>query len=284
MPWLLLRVRTGVQLGLAERELVCARRWFRSRFLRLGRGAGSTGGSTRRGCGIAVNVSATGGVRTGGAGQAAARDADFSEELAGRLDDEARLSEVGEALGALRREEREVIALCVWYGLDYATAARALACRSAPSVRLSRARSKLRSCCRLRGTAGGREQVLSDREKRGPAETGGNDEHRRSSWRGLAELARLLADTAERELPAGRQQVLREHLVSELRLASAPTERPATHPRRKTVIVIAPLAPPPGAAIVLALLPGNHGDLTGATGCWPRSPPSPRDSRATGAQ
>jgi hypothetical protein len=74
----------------------------------------------------------------------------------------------------------------------------------------------------------------------------------------LAELARLLAAPAERELPAGRQHVLREHLKSELRLACAPAERPATHLRRKPVIVIAAAgAAALAAAIVLALLPGN---------------------------
>jgi RNA polymerase sigma factor (sigma-70 family) len=101
---------------------------------------------------------------------------DFSEELAGRLDDEARLREVGKALAALRRDEREVIALCVWSELDYATAAGALGVPvGTVRSRLSRARSKLRKLLPAAGeAAGGREQVLSDREKRGPAETGGN--------------------------------------------------------------------------------------------------------------
>jgi RNA polymerase sigma factor (sigma-70 family) len=101
---------------------------------------------------------------------------DFAEELAGRLDDEARLREVGKALAALRREEREVIALCVWSELDYATAARALGVPvGTVRSRLSRARSKLRMLLPAAGEpAGGREQVLSDREKRGPAESGGN--------------------------------------------------------------------------------------------------------------
>jgi len=101
---------------------------------------------------------------------------DFADGLAGHLDDSARLREVGEALGALRREEREVIALCVWSELDYATAARALGVPvGTVRSRLSRARSKLRKLLPDAGEpAGGREQVLSDREKRGPAETGGN--------------------------------------------------------------------------------------------------------------
>jgi RNA polymerase sigma factor (sigma-70 family) len=101
---------------------------------------------------------------------------DFSEDLAGRLDDEARLREVGKALAALRREEREVIALCVWSELDYATAARALGVPvGTVRSRLSRARSKLRTLLPAAGeSAGGCGQVLGDREKRGPAETGGN--------------------------------------------------------------------------------------------------------------
>lgn len=74
----------------------------------------------------------------------------------------------------------------------------------------------------------------------------------------LAELARLLPAPAERELPAGRQHVLREHLMSELRLASPPAARPATRLRRKPAIVIAAAgAAALAAAIVLALLPRN---------------------------
>jgi len=75
----------------------------------------------------------------------------------------------------------------------------------------------------------------------------------------LAELARLLPAPAERELPAGRQHALKEHLMSELRLASSPPAgRAATRPRRKPAIVIAAAgAAALAAAIVLALLPGN---------------------------
>lgn len=101
---------------------------------------------------------------------------DFAEELAGRLDDQARLREVGKALGALRRGEREVIALCVWSELDYATAARALGVPvGTVRSRLSRARRKLSKLVPAgREPAGGRGQVLGDRENRGPAGTGGN--------------------------------------------------------------------------------------------------------------
>ncbi len=101
---------------------------------------------------------------------------DFAEELAGRLDDQARLREAGKALGALRRGERDVIALCVWAGLDYATAARALGVPvGTVRSRLSRARRKLSKLVPAgREPLGGRGQVLGDHKKRGPAGTGGN--------------------------------------------------------------------------------------------------------------
>jgi len=107
---------------------------------------------------------------------------DFADELAGRLDDAVRLREVGQALGALHRGEREVIALCVWSDLDYATAARALGVPvGTVRSRLSRARRKLRKLVAAgREPAGGRGQVPGDREHvarpapAGPADTGGN--------------------------------------------------------------------------------------------------------------
>ena len=101
---------------------------------------------------------------------------DFAEELAGRLDDQARLREAGKALKALRRSEREVIALCVWSGLDYATAARALGVPPGTvRSRLSRARRKLRKLVPAgREPASGPGQILGDRESRGSAGTGGH--------------------------------------------------------------------------------------------------------------
>jgi RNA polymerase sigma factor (sigma-70 family) len=90
---------------------------------------------------------------------------DFAEELAGRLDDTAHLRQVANALSGLRRSEREVIALCVWSGLDYATAARALGVPvGTVRSRLSRARRRLRKLVPADSEpAGGREQVLGDR-------------------------------------------------------------------------------------------------------------------------
>jgi RNA polymerase sigma factor (sigma-70 family) len=51
---------------------------------------------------------------------------DFADELAGRLDDARQLEQVHAAIKKLRRTEQDVIALCVWSGLDYAEAAEAL--------------------------------------------------------------------------------------------------------------------------------------------------------------
>jgi RNA polymerase sigma factor (sigma-70 family) len=70
---------------------------------------------------------------------------DFADELAGRIDDAARIAQVRTALRALRPAERDVVALCVWSGLDYADAARALGIPvGTVRSRLSRARAKLR--------------------------------------------------------------------------------------------------------------------------------------------
>jgi RNA polymerase sigma factor (sigma-70 family) len=90
---------------------------------------------------------------------------DFAEELAGRLDDTAQLRQVAQALGGLRRSEREVIALCVWSDLDYATAARALGVPvGTVRSRLSRARRRLRKLVPAdREPAGDCEQVVGDR-------------------------------------------------------------------------------------------------------------------------
>ena len=105
---------------------------------------------------------------------------DFAEELAGRLDDAARLREAGKALGALRPGEREVIALCVWSELDYATAASALGVPvGTVRSRLSRARRKLRKLV----PAAGNRPAAADRywmtaENAARPEPEGTDERR----------------------------------------------------------------------------------------------------------
>nr|WP_180217931.1 RNA polymerase sigma factor [Streptomyces albus] len=69
---------------------------------------------------------------------------DFAPTTVGRIDDERRLRAIQAALGKLRRQEREVLALCVWSGLDYQQTAQALGIAvGTVRSRLSRARKKL---------------------------------------------------------------------------------------------------------------------------------------------
>lgn len=70
---------------------------------------------------------------------------DFSDEVLGRLADEIQMAEVRAVVEQLPEQERDVLALCAWAGLDYEGAAIALdvpvgTIRS----RLSRARTHLR--------------------------------------------------------------------------------------------------------------------------------------------
>lgn len=86
---------------------------------------------------------------------------DFADEVASRVDDQAQLALVRAALAGLRRPEREVIALCAWAGLDYASAAKALGVPvGTVRSRLSRARRKLAKELEL---AVGRGQVKGSR-------------------------------------------------------------------------------------------------------------------------
>ncbi|MGX2996616.1 RNA polymerase sigma factor [Streptomyces sp. JNUCC 64] len=85
---------------------------------------------------------------------------DFADELAERIDDAEQLALVRAALARLRRAEREVLALCVWSGLDYASAAAALGVPvGTVRSRLSRARKKLAAA-----VATAREEVPVRRE------------------------------------------------------------------------------------------------------------------------
>lgn len=89
---------------------------------------------------------------------------DFAEEVAARIRDRQRLALVRTALAALRQPEREVLALCVWSGLDYAEAAAALGVPvGTVRSRLSRARTKLHKLV----TAGKLRQVEEDPEPAG---------------------------------------------------------------------------------------------------------------------
>jgi RNA polymerase sigma factor (sigma-70 family) len=69
---------------------------------------------------------------------------DFAEDLVARLDDQEQIAQVRGALAALRTPEREVLALCVFAGLDYAEAAEAIDVPvGTVRSRLSRARTRL---------------------------------------------------------------------------------------------------------------------------------------------
>lgn len=72
--------------------------------------------------------------------------ADIADATATRMDDARRLQAVHAALGRLRRQDREVLALCVGEGLDHRQASEALGV-SVGTVRsrLSRARARLRA-------------------------------------------------------------------------------------------------------------------------------------------
>ncbi|MEU5825531.1 RNA polymerase sigma factor [Streptomyces sp. NPDC047803] len=71
--------------------------------------------------------------------------ADIADATAGHVDDTRRLAAVRQVMGGLRRQDREVLALCVWSGLDYAEAAEALGVPvGTVRSRLSRARERLR--------------------------------------------------------------------------------------------------------------------------------------------
>ena len=69
---------------------------------------------------------------------------DFTDDLIGRLDDVTRLAALHRALASLRRDEFEVLALCVWSGLSYSETAEALGIPvGTVRSRLSRARARL---------------------------------------------------------------------------------------------------------------------------------------------
>ncbi|MEU9457114.1 RNA polymerase sigma factor [Streptomyces sp. NPDC048277] len=70
---------------------------------------------------------------------------DHAEETAGRVDDRRRINATLAALSLLKRPEREVLTLCLYEGMEYAEAARALGIPvGTVRSRLSRARGKLR--------------------------------------------------------------------------------------------------------------------------------------------
>lgn len=99
------------------------------------------------------------------AGAGVAEVADHAEETAGRLDDRRRIAATLTALGSLRRPEREVLVLCLWEGLEYADAARALGIPvGTVRSRLSRARGRLRKLAEVELARKRRELTPSNRQ------------------------------------------------------------------------------------------------------------------------
>ncbi|MCX5255306.1 RNA polymerase sigma factor [Streptomyces canus] len=99
------------------------------------------------------------------AGAGAAEVADHAEETAGRVDDRRRIAATLTALGSLRRPEREVLVLCLWEGLEYADAARALGIPvGTVRSRLSRARGRLRKLAEVELARKRRELTPSNRQ------------------------------------------------------------------------------------------------------------------------
>jgi RNA polymerase sigma factor (sigma-70 family) len=83
------------------------------------------------------------------------RAEDFTEDAAGRIDDERRMRGALRAVAKLPKREQDVLALCVWADLSYQEAALALGVPvGTVRSRLSRARGRLRE---LAG-AGGHER------------------------------------------------------------------------------------------------------------------------------
>ncbi|GAA0692133.1 hypothetical protein GCM10009548_75150 [Streptomyces malaysiensis subsp. malaysiensis] len=109
---------------------------------------------------------------------------DFADEVAQRLADTEELAAAQRALRTMRRGEREVFTLCVWEGLDAATAAEALGLAvGTVRARLSRARKRLRKLTELEliggtdgngGTSGTGGTSRTDGNGERPGTGGGN--------------------------------------------------------------------------------------------------------------
>ena len=83
---------------------------------------------------------------------ARASEADFSDDLVGRLADERQMADVLAVIERLPRQEQEVLALCAWSDLSYEDCALALGVPvGTVRSRLSRARAHLRELLDARG-------------------------------------------------------------------------------------------------------------------------------------
>jgi RNA polymerase sigma-70 factor (ECF subfamily) len=122
---------------------------------------------------------------------------DFADEVTQRLADSEELAAAQRALGRMRRGEREVFTLCVWEGLDAATAAEALGVAvGTVRSRLSRARKRLRKLTELELEL---DLDLDGRTADGPTADGSTPD-------GSTETQRL---AAVGQVPGSRQQAAR---------------------------------------------------------------------------
>lgn len=97
---------------------------------------------------------------------------DHAEEVAGQLDDRRRIDATLTALGSLKRPEREVLTLCLWEGMEYGDAARALGIPvGTVRSRLSRARKRLRKSAEAELAGKKREPAPPPRQIRGDRKT-----------------------------------------------------------------------------------------------------------------
>lgn len=114
---------------------------------------------------------------------------DFADEVTRRMADSEELAAAQRALSTMRRGEREVFTLCVWEGLDAATAAEALGVAvGTVRARLSRARKRLRKLTELELR---RENgTLRNSEVQRPAAAGQSPDSRHQAARSTQETKR----------------------------------------------------------------------------------------------
>ncbi|MEU6122050.1 RNA polymerase sigma factor [Streptomyces sp. NPDC047123] len=97
---------------------------------------------------------------------------DHAGVVAGQVDDRRRLAATLRALSALKRPEREVLALCLWEGMSYTEAAAVLAVPvGTVRSRLSRARKRLARQAEAELAAEKQELTSSVRQTRGDRTT-----------------------------------------------------------------------------------------------------------------
>jgi RNA polymerase sigma factor (sigma-70 family) len=114
---------------------------------------------------------------------------DFADEVTRRLADTEELAAAQRALSTMRRGEREVFTLCVWEGLDAATAAEALGVAvGTVRARLSRARKRLRKLTELELRR--ENSTLKNSEAQRPAAVGQSPGSRHQAARSTQETKR----------------------------------------------------------------------------------------------